>query len=118
MELADLKSKVAEVMAFMPSPPASTFSPSSMAMRYSPSFIAAAISQANSYTAVSVGCGVNQIGVAANHIAGLPPGLVQCGQSIQVCGNQDSGQDGGAGDVLVMSSLNPSASDYTPKITQ
>lgn len=72
MELADLKSKVAEVMAFIPTSPSNFTSvgASGLGMRYSPS----------SY-------GIPQM------------------QSIEE-------------DVLCKSSLNPAASDYTPKITQ
>lgn len=71
VELADLKSKVAEVMAFIPTSPSSFSAVGTgiLGIRYSPSF------------------GVAQI-----------PNI--------------------EGDVLCKSSLNPAASDYTPKITQ
>jgi len=104
VELADLKSKVAEVMAFMPSPP-STFSSPSLAMRYSPSLVNSAISQGNGYPP-SIGA-INHIGGVSNHI-GLS-GLGANQQLMDCVGN---------GMLSSKSSLNPSASDYTPKISQ
>ena len=73
VELADLKSKFAEAMAFLPSHPSSfatTAGTTSLALHYSPAFV------------------ISSTG------------------------------GGGSNDVLSKSSLNPAASDYTPKITQ
>jgi phage shock protein A len=99
MELAELKSKVAEVMAFLPAVTLTSFTTSPV--RYSPSAY------------VSVG-----------H-PGLRGSSAGCVGSMEVADQTDATVVmGGAGGGMSpasqtgKSNLNPSASDYTPKITQ
>jgi hypothetical protein len=85
--LAELKTKVAEMMSFLPAAVTMTgFSP----MRYSPSYV-----------------GVSQPGLVCEPAVSSPNDSASTGSGVAIAAST-----GG------MSSLNPDASNYLPKITQ